>query len=457
MGLLDNITGSSIEDPKTQAVAAMVGGLLGAHRPLQGVSSGLLAYGNSMAQQRAMKNQQDMQNLELQTRQLQLSQMQQQIARQNAIRDELAKAEAGGQLATPGVQSGAGPQSVAFTPEYNAQRAQAAQVAPGTQGPSASSTNLTDNLTQRLIQQAGIYARGGDFDTANKLYEQAAKFMPEVKDITVSMQNGKPVNVITYKNGKQQVSEFSPTPKLHFADQGGAIVPLDEYTGLPVNRGLQKSVSPDTAASNAVTMRGQDITDRRERQLGALSVTQDPNFGPLVINKVSGLSAPVTTVQGAPIPGENAVKSAKLTDQLRAGIEEARKLLPVATASGLGSAVDKSLGFFGRSTDSADAAAKLDTIAGWMTANVPRMEGPQSDRDVMQYRIMAARVGDRTVPVSQRLAALDTLQGLQQKYSGINQRSPFNARPAQAENPDPLGLREIMGGSQSNDPLGLRR
>ena len=70
------------------------------------------------------------------------------------------------------------------------------------------------------------------------------------------------------------------------------------------------------------------------------------------------------------------------------------------------------------STRGADAAAQLETLSGWMTSNVPRFEGPQSDKDTSTYQIMAARVGDRSVPVSQRLAALNTVEQLMAKYAG---------------------------------------
>ncbi len=107
--------------------------------------------------------------------------------------------------------------------------------------------------------------------------------------------------------------------------------------------------------------------------------------------------------------------------QLTAALSDARDLLKAGpTNSGMGAMVDQLGGFFGYSPDSADAASKLETISGWMTANVPRMEGPQSDKDTMQYKQMAAAVGDRTKPVSQRLAALDSLEKLQAKYAVLN-------------------------------------
>ena len=111
----------------------------------------------------------------------------------------------------------------------------------------------------------------------------------------------------------------------------------------------------------------------------------------------------------------------KQYQQMRAGVGQAIDLLKQGpTSSGIGSAVDSGLGFFGKSTPSGTLAASLDTISGWLTANVPRFSGPQSDRDVMNYRIMAGALGDRTKPIEQRLAAAKQLQAMQDKYAQLN-------------------------------------
>lgn len=115
-----------------------------------------------------------------------------------------------------------------------------------------------------------------------------------------------------------------------------------------------------------------------------------------------------------------AKKSLSRSDQLLANIGTARGLLPNATGSLAGAGRDAVLRGVGVTTDSSKNAAKLETLAGWMVANVPRMEGPQSNIDVENYRTMAGRVGDRTLPVDERLAALDVLEGLQQKYADLN-------------------------------------
>lgn len=84
------------------------------------------------------------------------------------------------------------------------------------------------------------------------------------------------------------------------------------------------------------------------------------------------------------------------------------------TGSGLGALRDKTLGFFGQTTPAAQAALQLDGIAGWLVNNVPRMEGPQSNFDVENYRTMAGKVGNREIPVPERLAALRVIQQMMQ-------------------------------------------
>lgn len=98
---------------------------------------------------------------------------------------------------------------------------------------------------------------------------------------------------------------------------------------------------------------------------------------------------------------------------------EGNKIAPTAipTSSGAGLAADVVTDFFGIETKSKDQAGALKTIAGWLTSSVPRMEGPQSDADVKSYREMAAKVGDASVTISERLRALDELEAIASRYA----------------------------------------
>lgn len=90
------------------------------------------------------------------------------------------------------------------------------------------------------------------------------------------------------------------------------------------------------------------------------------------------------------------------------------------TSSLIGVGVDAALGAFGKSTKGAELGEQLSALSGWLTSNVPRMEGPQSDRDAQNYAIMAGRVGDNSKPINTRLAAANEIRNLQLKYASLN-------------------------------------
>ncbi|MGV4799117.1 D-Ala-D-Ala carboxypeptidase family metallohydrolase [Stenotrophomonas maltophilia] len=90
-----------------------------------------------------------------------------------------------------------------------------------------------------------------------------------------------------------------------------------------------------------------------------------------------------------------------------------------ATGSLIGAGADRVAGAFGRSTQGAQATAALQTIAGQLTSKMPRMEGPQSDRDVQLYKQMAGDLANDTLPVQTRLAALEQIRSLNRKYSNL--------------------------------------
>lgn len=120
--------------------------------------------------------------------------------------------------------------------------------------------------------------------------------------------------------------------------------------------------------------------------------------------------------------GTEAIAASKTGDKLLTALTQAEGILKSGpTGSGAGAALDAAGRVVGVSRDAAVKAGQLETLSGWLVANVPRMEGPQSNFDVQVYTTMAGKVGDRTVPVSERLAALDELRKLQTKYKSLNQ------------------------------------
>lgn len=209
---------------------------------------------------------------------------------------------------------------------------------------------------------------------------------------------------------------------------GSGIVPPESESdrlatlqgALAQNQALLKT-SLNDADRERVT---RDIGDI-QREMGLMGTAGGvPRYGMTTEQQNAAAAAKVKAEEDAKAAAardaDRAKKGVSAGDTLL-NIGMARKLLQQSpTHSGAGAAVDSVASFFGKSTNSADVASQLDTLGGWMTANVPRMEGPQSNYDVQQYRTMAALVGDRTKPVSQRLKALDTLEQLSHKYAPLN-------------------------------------
>ena len=125
-----------------------------------------------------------------------------------------------------------------------------------------------------------------------------------------------------------------------------------------------------------------------------------------------------------------------------------------ATGSGIGSLLDTGASWFGVSTEGAQGTAQLSTIAGNLVSNMPRMEGPQSDKDVQMYKQMAGDLSNASLPVATRMAALRQMQALNEKYlnNGTGGYPATSAPPSSIAAPKtpsgkarpPLG--EILGG-----------
>lgn len=95
------------------------------------------------------------------------------------------------------------------------------------------------------------------------------------------------------------------------------------------------------------------------------------------------------------------------------------------TGSGIGALYDRAAGIVGMSPSGATEAQELKAVSGALVSKMPRMEGPQSDKDVALYREMAAQVGDDTIPIPRRKAALETVKQLWGKYEvGGGQPNP---------------------------------
>lgn len=115
-------------------------------------------------------------------------------------------------------------------------------------------------------------------------------------------------------------------------------------------------------------------------------------------------------------------KQAAQSKQMLTVLGEAKDLLKAgkATSGGFQNAVAGAARFANVTTDGMKDAAKLKNLSGWLTSNTPRMEGPQSDRDVKLYAEMAGMVGDEERTLEERRAAFSSIVGLLRKYKDLN-------------------------------------
>ncbi|WP_422016922.1 hypothetical protein [Roseateles sp.] len=113
------LLGTSIDDPRTMAVASMVQGLLGSPRALQGISGGLLNYGGAMQQAKQQQAAEELRKMQIQQAQLALAQQQRDAQRQQQL--QALPAQFPRSPVQNALQAGGGPTNTAAAALPNAQ------------------------------------------------------------------------------------------------------------------------------------------------------------------------------------------------------------------------------------------------------------------------------------------------------------------------------------------------
>jgi len=230
---------------------------------------------------------------------------------------------------------------------------------------------------------------------------------------------------------------------------------------LQEQQAMRMQMLQDQNASRQQMIQSQQDFQREMKKLGGGTASQ-PYFQPvqtaqgvMAFNARTGRVEPVMGANGQPVVGAAAdpalqgqLAGAKTTgakeaegridargesrkaDMFLQQLTQAENILKQGpTGSGVGALMDAAGRMVHVSTPSAQRAGQLESLSGWLVANVPRMEGPQSNFDVQNYMTMAGKIGDRTVPVKERLAALDQVRELQKKYKTSADARTGNAPP----------------------------
>jgi hypothetical protein len=182
-------------------------------------------------------------------------------------------------------------------------------------------------------------------------------------------------------------------------------------------------------ANNRDTIAGENyragVTDKRERELqGAKVVYQDVN-GTLTAlpSQLPAGATPVARTavdaSGKPVPSKEEGKRTASAKNVLGLLDEADKLIDTSTGSYIGTGADMAAQAFGATTEGAKSSAKLKVLQASLMMNQPRMEGPQSDKDVQLYREAAGQIGDPTVPRDIKKAALATIRQINERYAGM--------------------------------------
>lgn len=231
-------------------------------------------------------------------------------------------------------------------------------------------------------------------------------------------------------------------------DLGGQVAALDPYTLQPKAQ-FGKSMTPDGRAADARGWASNDLARQRldfDRQGGA------EGLKPRLVGD-QWVTPPTGMAPGQAVP---AVKPTAVKDanEALALIRQAEEIIPKSTGSYAGAAVDQVGRFFGASTGGDTAAAQLKALEGALVSKMPKMSGPQSDKDVLLYKQMAGEIGDPTIPQSRKLAALEVIKTIQQRHAGPQAELPapgamgsgsFGATPTMRWNPQTRKLEPVGG------------
>lgn len=259
--------------------------------------------------------------------------------------------------------------------------------------------------------------------------------------------------------------------------------PQGAYASLLASRdpGLQQMGAQGMATLPQLEQRKQDREDQRQfqreqlaEQLRARKEAQEANFenqrilkslggggggaqpyfqpvdtgqGIYSFNARTGQVAPVS-VNGQPIikSGSDPTLQGRITGAKQTAEAEAKRDFNMAgvtgiinqaesvlggtgdkkpTSSMIGNVIDKSAAMVGQTPRGAQQADELKVLGGYLVSKMPRMEGPQSNYDVQNYKEMAGDVGNPNLPIERRQAALRQLRQIVAKYDkGAPQSAP---------------------------------
>jgi hypothetical protein len=127
------------------------------------------------------------------------------------------------------------------------------------------------------------------------------------------------------------------------------------------------------------------------------------------------------TADATAVANKKQMSASRMLDLLKSPYQgkSIETLIDESTGSGLGSLRDSLAGTVGVSTEGSKSLASLKALQGWLSSNVPRMEGPQSDRDVNLYIEMTGKLADPFTPAAVKKESYKTILEIMDRQSKI--------------------------------------
>lgn len=317
---------------------------------------------------------------------------------------------------------------------------------------------------------------------AQQYYDLAQKTMPQIKEQTTVTDpaTGKRVRANVYTDGTvEKLSDIGPDKeKVHFADTGSAVQPLDPFTGLPAGSAVAKTQSPDSRASNALGYAnlaeskryhnlemGMDASGQPgnvEGVANAIANYQQPPLSSFAMAKPYGGSIMAKVMDINPSYDAKNYGTAQQTANAFAKGSQGNTVRSINVAmqhlDTLGQAADalnngnmqlfNKVSNFVSSQTGAPAPTNFnavkDLVANEITKAIVGSGGGVSDRDKAQQTIGAANSPAqlKTVMDSYRTLFTGQLGGLRTQYEAGTQRKDFDKMLS----PETLNLIQSKGG-----------
>lgn len=209
------------------------------------------------------------------------------------------------------------------------------------------------------------------------------------------------------QGGRQGMNEYGDpvggkvpfAPDVSMLNLGDKFIAVDRRATQP-GQSFGVGMSPEARDSSA---RGwQSLAQAREFEAG----------------RVAREAAKQAADQAQKKPTDREIKIGEANDAL-ALLDQAGPLIDKSTSSYVGAGIDQAARLVGASTQGARAAAQLKALEGALISKMPKMSGPQSDKDVLLYKQMAGQIGDPTIPAETKKAAVETIREINQRHAGV--------------------------------------